>query len=97
MTIKRLLLKEPPRPALLEDIREVCRQMEQVKVRFDMQSDADLVDACIYEQAALQARYRYLLEQVRRQGMTAPKMYAESSPASAMPATAPLATGEAAI
>ncbi|MBE6793201.1 MAG: DUF2508 family protein [Ruminococcaceae bacterium] len=97
MTIKRLLLKEPPLPALLEDIREVCRQMEQVKIRFDMQSDADLVDACIYEQAALQARYRYLLEQVRRQGMTAPKMYADPTPLSAMPAAAPLQAGEAAI
>ncbi len=97
MTIKRLLLKEPPLPALLEDIREVCRQMEQVKTRFDMQSDADLVDACIYEQAALQARYRYLLEQVRKQGMTAPKMYAEPQSASMVAASMPLATGEAAV
>ena len=35
--------------------------------RFDMQSDADLIEASIYELDALQARYRFLIKQARRQ------------------------------
>jgi len=36
-----------------------------------MESDSDLIEACIYEMEALRARYRYLLKAAREQGLTA--------------------------
>lgn len=79
MKWKRMLFQDPPLPELLEDIREVQRQLALSDARFDMQSDRDLIDACIYEQEALRARYRYLLGQVRAQGLRAPAPYEESA------------------
>jgi len=38
--------------------------------RFDYQNDPDLVDCCIYEMQALTAKYRYLLREVHRLGIT---------------------------
>ena len=97
MNIKRALLKDPPLPSLLADIREVCRQMELVNARFDMQSDSDLIDACIYEQEALRARYRYLLGQARQQGLSAPRVYEEAQTPEIAAALCPLPMGEQAV
>ena len=36
-----------------------------------MESDSDLIDACIYEMEALRARYRFLLRQAKQEGLTA--------------------------
>ena len=33
---------------VLQAIREVCRQLDSVQARFEMESDSDLIDACIY-------------------------------------------------
>ena len=96
MNLKRALFKDPPLPALLVEIREVCRQLELANARFDMQSDDDLIDACIYEQKALRARYRYLLGQIREQGLHAPRVY-EETPAPAVAALRPLPAGAQAV
>lgn len=80
MKWKRMLFRDPPLPELLEDIREVQRQLALSDARFDMQCDRDLIDACIYEQEALRARYRYLLGQVRARGLCAPAPYAQPQP-----------------
>ena len=96
MNLKRALFKDPPPPALIEEIREVCRQLELVNTRFDMTGDGDLIDACIYEQKALRARYRYLLAQAREQGLRAPQ-YSEEMPAPAVAAVRPLSLGEQAV
>ena len=91
MKWKRMLFRDPPVPELLEDIREVQRQLALSNARFDMQSDRDLIDACIYEQEALRARYRYLLGQVREQGLRAPVTYEEPAPQKVRAAIGPLA------
>ena len=56
---------------VLQAIREVCRQLDSVQARFEMESDSDLIDACIYEMEALCARYRFLLRQAKQEGLTA--------------------------
>ena len=46
-----------------------------------MESDSDLIEACIYEMEALRARYRYLLKAAREQGITAaPDVYKRQVP-----------------
>jgi len=56
---------------LLEDIREVKRQLKSNHAFFAMESDEDLLDAAIYQREALQARYRYLLRRARETGAAA--------------------------
>jgi len=46
---------------LIQDIREVRRQLEAAHAFFALETDEDLLDAAIYQREALQARYRYLL------------------------------------
>lgn len=47
---------------LLDDIREIARQLEVAKAKFEFESDGDLIEATIYEMEALNARYRYLIK-----------------------------------
>ena len=69
---KRETLSEtdPAKQRLLEEIRLVCQMMQTAHSRFSAQSDGDLMEACIYEMEALEARYRYLNRQAREQGIT---------------------------
>ncbi len=65
-TLKQTILRED----LQEDpialaIREVCRRLGCVDDWFRLEDDTDLIEACIYERLALQARYRYLLRLAR--------------------------------
>ena len=46
---------------LLEEIREVARLMACNDLWFELECNEDLIEACIYQREALQARYRYLL------------------------------------
>ncbi|ADU26233.1 DUF2508 family protein [Ethanoligenens harbinense] len=55
---------------LLDEIEAVKARLEHVSARFDLQSDPDLLEECIYEMQALTARYRYLTREARRQGVT---------------------------
>ena len=55
---------------LLAEIREVCRQMQSANCRFANENDNDLVDACIYEMEALNARYRFLIKRECEGGIT---------------------------
>jgi len=62
---------------LLEDLREVRRQLEAVRSYFALETDEDLLEAAIYQREALEARHRYLLRLARRQGaavLTVPLM-----------------------
>lgn len=56
-------------PTLLDEIREVRARLCCVQQQFDQLSDGDLLEACIYEMEALQAQYRFLLRQAKRQGL----------------------------
>lgn len=55
--------------SLIDEIRDVCRQMDQTEVWFQMESNSDLIDACIYQREVLKARYRYLISQARLQNI----------------------------
>ncbi len=52
--------------AITRAMREICGQLNAVDTRFSEETDSDLLDACLYERLALQARYRYL-SRLRRQ------------------------------
>ena len=56
---------------LIEDLREVRRQLEGNHAFFALEADEDLLDAAIYQREALQARYRYLLRLARETGAAA--------------------------
>ncbi|MEG0978897.1 MAG: DUF2508 family protein [Oscillospiraceae bacterium] len=55
---------------LLQDIRVVCRMIDDAYTRFQMQADDDLVEASIFEIEALKARYRYLLRLAKTKNIT---------------------------
>lgn len=57
---------------LLAEIEEVCRQIACNRQWFALEGNQDLIESCIYEDRALQARYRHLLEAARKQGITVP-------------------------
>ncbi len=52
--------------AITRAMRDICGQLNAVDTRFAEETDSDLLDACLYERLALQARYRYLCR-MRRQ------------------------------
>lgn len=57
---------------LLREIREVSRQISCNNAWFEIECNGDLIEACIYQDQALRARYRYLLGIARQQGVSAP-------------------------
>ncbi len=63
-----------PEDSLLEDIRQVCRQMDAAYTRFELEHDEDLVEAAIYELEALKARYRYLIKQAKQKKLESPSL-----------------------
>ena len=65
--IFRTRVEEHP---LLPAIRDVCARMHALETQFAMESDGDLVEACIYEMEALRAQYRFLLKQAKAVGIT---------------------------
>ncbi|MCI1983030.1 MAG: YaaL family protein [Oscillospiraceae bacterium] len=61
---------EAEKKRLLLEIREVSRMIVYNECWFQQECDSDLIDACIYQREALQARYRYLLNRAKRQGVS---------------------------
>lgn len=49
------------RTQLFEDMDFVAARLAQIQESFDMTSEPELVDALIYEELAMKARYNYLL------------------------------------
>ena len=69
--LQKMFLREDvqPHPIILS-IRHVCAAIDAVQNRFQMESDPDLIEGCIYELESLRAQYRYLLRTAREQGIT---------------------------
>lgn len=65
---KVLRNEEAPHPLIIA-IRDVCERLDAAQSRFEQESDADLVEAAIYEMQSLRAQYRYLLKTARAQGV----------------------------
>lgn len=53
---------------LIEDLLECRRQMEQADVRFNLLSEPELIESCVYEYRALQVRYDCLVRKARETG-----------------------------
>ena len=62
--------QEQEKRQLLEELREVARLMACHDLWFQLECDENLIEACIYQREALQARYRYLLGTARRKGIS---------------------------
>ena len=58
--------REEERRQLLEGMRETRNQLNHAYAQFNVYSDPDLVDACVYEINALQSRYSYYVRQVKQ-------------------------------
>ncbi len=69
-SLKKMLLREntPPDPVILA-VRDICARMDAVQSRFEMETDPDLIEGCIYELESLRAQYRYLLRTARKEGI----------------------------
>lgn len=54
---------------LVNEIREVCRQLNCTERWFQMEKDDDLIEACIHQREVLNARYRYLMRKAKRDNL----------------------------
>ena len=70
-TLRKWIIREdtPPHP-VIASIRDICARMDAVQNRFEMETDPDLIEGCIYELESLRAQYRYLLRTARKEGVT---------------------------
>ncbi len=57
--------------AYLEDIKDVRERLENVRSRYALALDEDLVESLIYEERSLLSRYEYLLKQSKSLGIKA--------------------------
>lgn len=55
---------------ILSDIQDVLQKLQRNQQQFDMTDDDDLIEALIFEQNSLWARYNYLLRSARQEGIT---------------------------
>ena len=51
---------------LVEGMKQTRDQLNFAYAQFNIYSDPDLVDACVYEINALQSRYSYFVRQVKQ-------------------------------
>lgn len=58
--------KETP---LLDEIRSTVAMLRAAHRWFDTESDPDLIESCVFELEALEARYRYLLRMAKDMGL----------------------------
>ena len=61
-----LQAREEERRQLVEEMRATRARLNQAYAQFNLYSDPDLVDACVYEINALQSRYSYFVRQVKQ-------------------------------
>ena len=58
--------KEEERRQLVEGMKQTRDQLNYAYAQFNIYSDPDLIDACVYEINALQSRYSYFVRQVKQ-------------------------------
>ena len=63
LTEKNLMLKK--KNELIDEIKNVCMEIEETNMWFQMEKDSDLIEACIHRREFLYARYRYLINQIK--------------------------------
>ena len=62
---RRITLRDVERKQLQESLERVRLELNQAYTAFNMADDEDLVESCVFEINALQARYNYLLKQAK--------------------------------
>lgn len=63
---KKAAEREKERRQLMEGMKQTRDQLNFAYAQFNIYSDPDLVDACVYEINALQSRYSYYVRQVKQ-------------------------------
>ncbi len=58
--------RQEERRQLMEGMKQTRDQLNYAYAQFNLYSDPDLVDACVYEINALQSRYSYYVRQVKQ-------------------------------
>ncbi len=58
------------RRQMIKEIHEINRKMAHAYMQFNLEQDEDLIEATIFMMQSLNARYRYLLKQVREEELT---------------------------
>lgn len=58
------------RRQIIKEIHEINRKMAHAYMQFNLEQDEDLIEATIFMMQSLNARYRYLLKQVREEEAT---------------------------
>ncbi|WP_164918982.1 MULTISPECIES: DUF2508 family protein [Acutalibacteraceae] len=57
------------RQQIVDAIRDVSRQLAYNECWFQLESDENLIDACIYQREELKSRYRYFLKLAKQKGV----------------------------
>jgi len=69
-TIRDILLKPKKQDTpLLDEIRSTVAMINAMHQWFNTESDADLIEACVFQLESLEARYRYLLRLAKDRGL----------------------------
>lgn len=55
---------------IIFEIKLVLRQLDNLKKRFNYETEYAMIDSCIYEEQALLARYSHLLSVAKQKGIT---------------------------
>lgn len=50
---------------IIAEIQNICDEMNQTDMWFQLEIDTDLIDACIYKREMLNAKYRYLINKIK--------------------------------
>lgn len=61
----------PEHERLMGELQETKQRLENARQRFDLETNFDLIEACILEVEALERRYSYLLKEAKRERVRA--------------------------
>mgnify|MGYP004545466593 CR=1 FL=1 len=76
--LHRTVPRDPQLQELFSELNDTRLALLQAHDRFNNTVESELVDACIYELGAVEARYNYLLRAIKeRGGEAAAKLYTE--------------------
>ena len=65
---RRDIAREDTMQELFNELGDMRAALEDAYMRFNMTSEPELVDACVYEINAAQSRYNYLLRIIKESG-----------------------------
>jgi len=65
---RRDVAREDTMQELFNELGDMRAALEDAYMRFNMTSEPELVDACVYEINAAQSRYNYLLRIIKESG-----------------------------